>query len=529
MSNVSIDNASHYDTEGKYYDTVIVGGGAAGCVLAARLSEDPGRRVLLLESGGADTDPAIAAPHGAFAVQSGAFNWSDLSVPQQSLGGRQVMVSSGHVLGGGGSINFLAWFRGVPLDYDGWVKRGMTGWGWDDVLPLFRRAEDSELGASAYHGTGGPVPVTTAPDLSVLSLAFITAGVEQGLDLNRDFNGARRDGVGLLYSNVRDGERVSAARGYLHPVLDRAGLTVLTGATARRVVTRNRAVTGVEYADAGGRQGIARSASVVLCAGTLRTPQLLMLSGIGPAGELAAAGIEVVTDLPGVGRNLHDHPIAAAGWPVTRGETWADATSPENTGRYAVSRRGPLASIGQAAAFLRCGPGAPAPDVQLTPMLMDFTTMTLSGFSCIVTLLTPASRGSVRLRPGDPHAAPLVDPAYLTDETDAPLLIAGLRRTLDLGSAASMSAFIGAENLPKADWDDNQMLSFVRDNLASMNHPVGTCRSGTDDASVVDPELRVHGIGGLHVADASIMPDIVRGNTHATAVMIGERAADLIR
>ena len=525
---MSIDNASHGDTDRKHYDTIIVGGGASGCVLAARLSEEPERRVLLLESGGADTDPAIPAPHGAFALQSGAFNWSDLTVPQEKLGGRQVMVSSGHVLGGGGTINFLAWFRGVPLDYDGWAKRGMTGWGWAAVLPFFRRAEDNELGASAYHGTGGPMPVTTAPDFSALSLAFITAGVEEGLDLNRDFNGARRDGVGPLYSNIRDGERVSAARGYLHPVLHRTGLTVLTGATARRVVVHNHAVTGVEYTDAGGRRTIAQSPSVVLCAGTLRTPHLLMLSGIGPADELAARGIEVVTDLPGVGHNLHDHPIVTAGWPVTRGETWADATSPENTERYATSRRGPLASIGQAAAFLRCGPDAPAPDVQFTPMLMDFTTMALSGFSCIVTLLTPGSRGSVRLRPGDPHAAPLVDPEYLTDEADARRLIEGVRRALDLGSAASMRAFIGTENLPKADWDDTRMLSFVRDSLMSMNHPVGTCRSGTDDASVVDPELQVHGVRGLHIADASIMPDIVRGNTHATAVMIGERAADLI-
>jgi choline dehydrogenase len=404
----------------------------------------------------------------------------------------------------------------------------MTGWGWADVLPLFRRAEDNELGASACHGTGGPIPVTTAPDLSALSLAFITAGVEEGLDLNRDFNGVRRDGVGLLYSNVRNGERVSAARGYLHPVLHRTGLTVLTGATARRLVIQNRAVTGVEYTDAEGRRYIAQSPSVVLCAGTLRTPHLLMLSGIGPADELAALGIEVVTDLPGVGQNLHDHPIVTAGWPVTRGETWADATSPENTERYATSRRGPLASIGQAAAFLRCGPDAPAPDVQLTTMLMDFTTMTPSGFSCIVTLLTPGSRGSVRLRPDDPHAAPLVDPAYLTGEADAPRLIEGIRRALALGSTPSMRAFVGAENLPKVDWDDNRMLSFVRDSLMSMNHPVGTCRSGTDDASVVDPELRVHGVRGLHIADASIMPDIVRGNPHATAVMIGERAADLI-
>jgi len=525
---MSIDNAANYDPAGQNYDTIIVGGGASGCVVAARLSEDPKRRVLLLESGNADTDPAIPAPHGSFALQSGAFNWADLSVPQEKLGGRRVMVSSGHVLGGGGSINFLAWFRGVPLDYDGWAKRGMAGWGWDDVLPFFRRAEDNELGASALHGTGGPMPVTTAPDVNPLSLAFITAGVEKGLDLNRDFNGSHRDGVGLMYSNVRDGERVSAARGYLHPVLDREGLTVLTGATARRVVIQNRAVTGVEYTDPDGRRHTAHSPSVVLSAGTLRTPHLLMLSGIGPADELTAAGIEVVTDLPGVGQNLHDHPIVSAGWPVTQGETWATAASLENTERYAASRRGPLASIGQAAAFLRCAPDAPAPDIQLTPMLMDFTTMSLSGFSCIVTLVTPGSRGSVRLRPDDPQTAPLVDPAYLTDEADASLLIKGIRRTLDLGSAASMRAFIGAENQPKADWDDDRMLSYVRDSLESMNHPVGTCRAGTDDLSVVDPELQVHGVQGLHVADASIIPDIVRGNTHATAVMIGERAADLL-
>jgi choline dehydrogenase len=525
---VSIDDASRYDTENKYYDSIIVGGAASGCVLAARLSEDSTRKVMLLESGGADTDPAIPAPHGSFALQSEAFNWSDLTVPQEKLGGRRVMVSSGHVLGGGGTINFLAWFRGVPLDYAGWAKRGMTGWGWADVLPLLRRTEDHELGASKYHGKGGPMPVTAAPDINPLSLAFITAGVQEGLDLNRDFNGARRDGVGLLYSNVRNGERVSAARGYLHPVLQRTGLTVLTGATVRRVVIHNHAATGVEYTDAEGRRNTAQSPSVVLCAGTLRTPHLLMLSGVGPAADLAARGIEVVTDLPGVGHNLHDHPIVTAGWPVTEGETCADATNPENSEQYAASRRGPLASIGQAAAFLRCGPDAPAPDVQLTPMLMDFTTMTRSGFSCIATLLTPKSRGTVRLRPDDPHAAPLLDPAYLTDEADAPRLIAGIRRALDLGSTASMRAFIGAANVPKAEWDDDQLLSFARDSLMSMNHPVGTCRSGTDDASVVDPELRVHGIQGLHVADTSIMPDIVRGNTHATAVMIGERAADLI-
>jgi choline dehydrogenase len=312
-------------------------------------------------------------------------------------------------------------------------------------------------------------------------------------------------------------------------VLNRTGLTVLIGATVRRVVIHNHTVTGVEYTDAEGRRNIAQSPSVVLCAGTLRTPHLLMLSGVGPAAELAAQGIEVVTDLPEVGHNLHDHPIVTAGWPVTRGETWADATSPQNSERYATLRRGPLASIGQAAAFLRCGPDAPAPDVQLTPMLMDFTTMSLSGFSCIATLLAPKSRGNVRLRPGDPHGAPLVDPAYLTDEADAPRLIAGIRRALDLGSTAPMRAFLGAVNVPKAEWDDDQMLNFVRDSLMSMNHPVGTCRSGSDDASVVDPELRVNGIRGLHIADASIMPEIVRGNPHATAVMIGERAADLVR
>ncbi|GAA1324174.1 GMC family oxidoreductase [Pseudonocardia xinjiangensis] len=510
------------------FDHIIVGGGAAGSVLAARLSADPGCRVLLLEAGPADDDPRIEPPHGLFGgLLRGELDWSYDTVPQEQLGGRTVPISAGRVLGGGGSINYQAWYRGHPFDYDGWAASGMTGWSWEEVLPAFRRSEDHELGASALHGVGGPIPVTTPEDVSPLSLAFIAAGVEYGLPLNRDFNGERLDGVGLLYSNVRDGERHSAARAYLRPAADRPNLVVRTRAFVRRVLLDGRRATGVRYSDALGQSFEVHADSVTLAAGAVRTPQLLMLSGIGPADHLREHGIEVIAHVPGVGANLQDHPSALIGWPVVRGATWLDALSDRNQALYAQERRGPLASIGQAGAFLRCGAGAEAPDIELTPMLIDLLGNSVPGFSCLVTLLKPESRGSVRLASTDPEAAPVIDARYLESATDRTLVVEGLRRTLELCDSPIMRALIGPASFP-ASTDHASLLESARASLISTNHPVGTCRAGIDGMSVVDPALRVHGVTGLRVVDASIMPTIPRGNTHAPSVMIGERAAELI-
>lgn len=514
-----------YSTDG--FDHIVVGGGAAGSVVAARLSENTDRRVLLLEAGPADEDPNIPAPHGVFQLLRGPLDWSYTTTPQPHLDNREIPVSGGRLLGGGGSINYQAWFRGHRLDYDTWSARGMKGWSWDEVLPAFKRSEDHELGASHWHGTGGPIRVGTASDISPLSLAFIAAGVDHGLPLNRDFTGADLDGVGLMYGNLCDGERVSAARGYLRPVTDRPNLEVRTGALVRRVITDRGRAVGVEYLDGSGALTTVHADSVVLSAGGIRSAQLLMLSGIGPADHLREHDIDVVADLPGVGGNLQDHLSAMVIWPVTHGSTWLDAYTPENFSRYERERSGPLASVGQAAAFLRVGHGAPAPDIQLMPMLIDLSGSGRPGFTCLVTLLTPESRGTVRLRSADAAVNPLVDMRYLESEKDRRILIDGLRATLALGESPIFRSVTGEPILPGAA-DDTTLEQAVRTSAISINHPAGTCRAGVDDASVVDPRLRVHGVTGLHVVDSSIMPTLPRGNIHAPSIMIGERGAQLI-
>lgn len=509
------------------FDNIIVGGGAAGCVVAARLTENPDRKVLLLEAGPVDSDPYIPLPHGVFRLMRGDLDWSYETAPQSRLGGREIPVSGGRTLGGGGSINHLAWFRGHRLDYDGWAERGMTGWAWSDVLPAFKRSENHELGASALHSTSGPIPVTTPKDVSPLSLAFIAAGVEYGLLLNRDFTGAQLDGVGLVYSNSRNGERYSTARAYLHPAMNRPNLEVRTVALVRRVLTSHQRAGGVEHVDASGTATTVHADSVILSAGGIRSAQQLMLSGVGPADHLRDHGIDVVVDLPGVGGNLQDHLTAMVVWPVTRGETWLDAYTPESMARYTEERRGPLASVNQASAFLRCGANAQAPDIQLLPLLTDLSGGQEPAFTCLVALLTPDSRGTVRLQSANAADNPVVDMRYLDSETDRRLLIEGLRRTMELGESPIIRSLIGPPKLPAAD-DDATLNEALKASAISVNHTVGTCRAGVDDTSVVDPTLQVHGLSGLHVVDSSVMPTLPRGNVHGPSIMIGERGAEIL-
>ena len=519
-----------HENPSRNFDHIIIGGGAAGCVVAARLSEDPSCEVLLVEAGPDPVSAAVTMPFGVFDLQRGDLDWCDTTIPQAELNQREIAISAGKALGGGGSINFMAWYRGHPSDYDSWATQGMDGWGWKDVLPYFRRSEDHELGCSQLHMTGGPMPVSTSKDISPMSIAFVAAGPEYGLTLNRDFNGSSLDGVGLLYSNIRRGERVSAAEGYLRSARERNNLTVLTETSARRILLSGTVVNGALVTTREGETFPIYSKSVVLSAGPLRSPQLLMLSGIGPAKHLSDLGIEVSVDLPGVGLNLHDHLTSLAVWPVIRGVTWAEADTANNRDLYTSSRRGPLASMGQVGAFLRCGDGVAVPNIELTPMLMDFTKGPhCPGFTCMVTLLVPESRGRLRLRSSNPSNNPIVDPRYLRADVDRRTLVEGVRQSLEICGDPSLSSFIGRRLLPNGAVSNEDILATIRSTSISMNHPAGTCRAGNDQYSVVDPQLKVHGVDGLRIIDSSIMPNLPRANTHAPSIMIGERGVEFIR
>lgn len=518
-----MSTATHHDAE--QFDHVIVGAGAAGCVLATRLSADPSTRVLLLEAGGTGQDPSMSVPLGVLDMQRGSGNWSDHTIAQSELVGRPVPLSAGRGLGGGGSINYLVWLRGNHLDYNQWAASGMTGWDWDSVAGVFKRSEHHELGASEFHGTGGPIAIQTAPDLNPLSASFITAGLESGLGLNRDFNGETQDGVGLLYSNTRDGVRDSTATGYLQTAAERKNLSVRTGAHVHRVLFDGHTARGVRYENPGGEQVTASAPSIILAAGALRSPQLLMLSGIGPAEHLQQLGIDVLADRAGVGQNLQDHPTAAVVWPVTHGTTWLDANTPENLYLYQNRHRGPLASVAQVGAFLRSTSTLAAPDIQLTLMLADFTGGQRPAISCMVSLITPRSRGILTLQSSDSHDPPVINPGYLTDPQDLSALATGVRAALRIGNQPSLRAVCApASNPPPQERAED----YVRRTMISISHPVGTCRAGSDPGSVLDPYLRVRGVQGLRVIDASIMPTITRGNPYCPTVMIGEHASDLI-
>ncbi len=523
------------------YDYVLVGAGSAGCVLAARLTEDPAVTVLLLEAGGPDTRAEIHIPAAFSKLFQSELDWNYRTVPQAHMDGRDLYWPRGKTLGGSSSINAMIYIRGHRSDFDEWADLGCDGWSYADVLPYFKKSEDSSRGPSAYHGVGGPLRVERPRDAHPTMRAFVAAATEAGYPETDDFNGAEQEGVGFYDLTQKRGRRASAAAAFLKPAARRPNLTVWTHAHARRVVFEAGAdglpqAVGVEV-DHGGETVTARCGrEVILCGGSINSPQTLMLSGVGDAAHLREMGIDVVADAPGVGQNLQDHLITGLRTRLTGGGSLIDAEGLLSVARYLLFRRGMLTSnVAEAGLFVSTRSGERAPDIQfhVAPALFEnhgLTPPSEHGFSLGPTLVRPKSRGEIRLASSDPYAHPLIDPNYLADPADGASLVAGLRIARTIVRQPALAPFRGTEIDPGIEAQtDGELLAFVRETSETLYHPVGTCRMGSDAASVVDTSLRVRGVRGLRVVDASVMPTVPNGNTNAAAIMIGEKAADLIR
>ena len=523
------------------FDYIVVGAGSAGCVLAARLSES-GRAVLLLEAGPEDRNPWIHVPLGYGKLfKDASVNWLYESEPEAELDGRRIVQPRGKVLGGSSSINGLIYMRGQREDYDHWRQLGNTGWGFDDVLPYFKRAEDQTRGADAYHGVGGPLAVADQAETHPVCDAFIHAALEAGLPRNDDFNGAVQEGAGYFQTTSRRGRRCSTAVGYLKPARRRPNLKVVTHALAFRVLFEERRAAGVEWRQHGATFAAGARAEVILAGGAFNSPQLLELSGVGSLERLRPLGIAVVHDAPEVGANLQDHLqvrlMLRCRQRVTFNDDMATLAGRLRIGlRYVLARKGPLTvSAGYAGAFFRTDARLATPDIQVHFLLFTTDKMgeklhTFPGFTASVCQLRPESRGSVHARSADPTQPPEIRPNYLSAELDRRTIVAGLRMLRRILAQPAMAPFLEAELDPGPEVEDDAgLLAHCRRRGGTIYHPSGTCRMGPDPRAVVDARLRVNGVRGLRVVDGSIMPTLVSGNTNAPIVMIAEKASAMIQ
>ena len=529
-------------SESSEFDYVIVGAGSAGCVLANRLSADGRNSVLLLEAGPRDTNPWIHVPLGYGKLfKEKTVNWMYQTEPEPGLDGRQVFQPRGKVLGGSSSINGLLYVRGQHEDYDRWRQHGNTGWGYDDVLPYFRKAENQARGADEFHGVGGPLPVSDLGHPDPLSAAFIAAAAETGIPLNPDFNGATQEGAGFFQTTSRRGRRASTAVAYLRPAKTRRNLKIETSALAQRIRFEGRRAVGVEYRKGGGALLSARARKEVLISGgAYNSPQLLQLSGVGPAELLRQHGIDVVLDVSGVGNDLQDHLqvrlVTRCSQRITVNDIVNSPIRKILTGlQYAAFRTGPLTiSAGTSGAFFKTNPRLATPDVQIhfIPFSTDRMGEKLhpfSGFTATVCQLRPESRGSLRIKSADPTEPPAIRINYLATETDRAAFIDGVRILRKILAAPALKPYTVEEVYPGPKvTSDEDVLSYCRRTGATVYHPTSTCRMGNDSLAVVDQRLRVRGLAALRVVDASIMPDLMSGNTNAPTIMIAEKASDMI-
>ncbi len=519
------------------YDYIVVGAGSAGCVLAARLSEDPQRRVLVLEAGGTDRVDEIKIPAAFSSLFRTEYDWSFATVEQGRLNDRRVEWPRGRVVGGSSSMNAMLYIRGNALDYDTWRDEfGCPGWGFADLLPYFKRAEDNARGASSWHGVGGPLRVEDQRSVHDVTHAFVAAAISHGIVANDDFNAGEQDGVGLFQVNQRDGRRWSAADGYLHPARSRPNLTVLTGAQVHRVAIDNGQAIGVHFEIRGHNEFARCQGEVVLAGGSVNSPQLLMLSGVGPRDHLRELDIPVHVALAGVGANLQDHVAAGSIWHLRRSKSLHDSENIAQLLRWKLTGTGPLTSpVAEGCAFVRTAPDLPAPDLEYHVAPAAFLDNNRAepfgrGFTVGAVLVSVASRGSIRLASRDPRWHPRIDGGYLTHPADLAALIHGVRYARSIASEPALAPFLGQEHIPgDAAVSDEDITSSIRAHAQTLYHPVGTCAMGSGDFSVVDEELRVRGLEGLRVVDASVMPSVPRGNTNAPTIAIAERASDLIR